>query len=111
MGKYYARAAGHDDGVPEACEMHYTPLGPSDDVPTAPRQRRRGAGRQDRHADRLLGDRRKADGVARTPMRCAGRRWGLFGLLLIEDELADLLNRMLTMHRAVKAADANATDA
>ncbi|RVT87043.1 glycine--tRNA ligase subunit beta [Rhodobacteraceae bacterium CCMM004] len=36
MGKYYARAAGHDDGVPEACEEHYAPLGPSDAVPTAP---------------------------------------------------------------------------
>ncbi|MBY5933042.1 glycine--tRNA ligase subunit beta [Tateyamaria omphalii] len=36
MGKYYAEAAGHDDGVPEACEDHYSPLGPSDDVPTAP---------------------------------------------------------------------------
>jgi len=36
MGRYYAVAAGHDDGVPEACEEHYSPLGPSDDVPTAP---------------------------------------------------------------------------
>jgi glycyl-tRNA synthetase beta chain len=36
MGRYYAVAAGHDDGVPEACEMHYKPLGPTDDVPTAP---------------------------------------------------------------------------
>ncbi|MEL6465474.1 MAG: glycine--tRNA ligase subunit beta [Pseudomonadota bacterium] len=36
MGKYYAKAAGHDDGVPEACEDHYSPLGPSDDVPNAP---------------------------------------------------------------------------
>jgi glycyl-tRNA synthetase beta chain len=36
MGRYYAAAAGHDDGVPEACEEHYSPLGPSDDVPTAP---------------------------------------------------------------------------
>ncbi|APX11106.1 glycine--tRNA ligase subunit beta [Tateyamaria omphalii] len=36
MGRYYAQAAGHDDGVPEACEDHYSPLGPSDDVPTAP---------------------------------------------------------------------------
>ena len=36
MGKYYAQAAGHDDGVPEACEEHYSPLGPSDDVPTHP---------------------------------------------------------------------------
>ncbi|PUB13563.1 glycine--tRNA ligase subunit beta [Yoonia sediminilitoris] len=36
MGRYYAQAAGHDDGVPEACEQHWQPLGPSDDVPTAP---------------------------------------------------------------------------
>ncbi len=36
MGMYYARAAGHDDGVPEACREHYAPLGPSDDVPTHP---------------------------------------------------------------------------
>ena len=36
MGKYYARAAGHDSGVPEACEEHYSPLGPSDGVPTHP---------------------------------------------------------------------------
>jgi glycyl-tRNA synthetase beta chain len=36
MGRYYAEAAGHDDGVPEACEMHYKPLGPSDAVPTNP---------------------------------------------------------------------------
>jgi len=36
MGRYYAQAAGHDDGVPEACEEHYSPLGPSDDVPNAP---------------------------------------------------------------------------
>ncbi len=36
MGRYYAEAAGHDDGVPQACEEHYSPLGPSDDVPTAP---------------------------------------------------------------------------
>ena len=35
-GRYYAQAAGHDDGVPEACQEHYSPLGPSDDVPTAP---------------------------------------------------------------------------
>lgn len=36
MGRYYAAAAGHDDGVPEACEEHYRPLGPSDTVPTRP---------------------------------------------------------------------------
>ena len=36
MGMYYARAAGHDDGVPEACAEHYSPLGPNDTVPSAP---------------------------------------------------------------------------
>jgi len=36
MGMYYARAAGHDDGVPEACAEHYAPLGPNDTVPSAP---------------------------------------------------------------------------
>ncbi|SEL07961.1 glycyl-tRNA synthetase beta chain [Roseovarius azorensis] len=36
MGRYYAAAAGHDDGVPEACEEHYKPLGPGDAVPSAP---------------------------------------------------------------------------
>ncbi len=36
MGRYYAEAAGHDDGVPEACEAHYRPLGPKDAVPTEP---------------------------------------------------------------------------
>ncbi|EEW25468.1 glycine--tRNA ligase subunit beta [Rhodobacter ferrooxidans] len=36
MGRYYATAAGHDDGVPEACEMHWKPLGAADDVPTDP---------------------------------------------------------------------------
>ncbi|PKP84028.1 MAG: glycine--tRNA ligase subunit beta, partial [Alphaproteobacteria bacterium HGW-Alphaproteobacteria-2] len=36
MGRYYAQAAGHGDGVPEACEEHYRPLGPGDAVPSAP---------------------------------------------------------------------------
>jgi glycyl-tRNA synthetase beta chain len=36
MGQYYAQAAGHDDGVPEACAAHYRPMGPADAVPTAP---------------------------------------------------------------------------
>ncbi|MFN3144809.1 MAG: glycine--tRNA ligase subunit beta [Paracoccaceae bacterium] len=36
MGRYYAKNAGHDDGVPEACQEHYSPLGPSDAVPAHP---------------------------------------------------------------------------
>lgn len=36
MGGYYARAAGLPEAVAEACKGHYSPLGPSDDVPTGP---------------------------------------------------------------------------
>lgn len=36
MGCYYARAAGLDPAVAAACQDHYSPLGPSDAVPTAP---------------------------------------------------------------------------
>ncbi|WP_107497623.1 glycine--tRNA ligase subunit beta [Thalassobius sp. I31.1] len=35
MGRYYATAAGLPAEVAEACEAHYSPLGPSDDVPTS----------------------------------------------------------------------------
>jgi glycyl-tRNA synthetase beta chain len=36
MGSYYARKAGLSDAVADAAKDHYAPLGPSDDVPTAP---------------------------------------------------------------------------
>ncbi|WP_299029153.1 glycine--tRNA ligase subunit beta [uncultured Sulfitobacter sp.] len=36
MGRYYALAAGMSEEVAAAAEEHYAPLGPSDDVPTAP---------------------------------------------------------------------------
>ena len=36
MGRYYIEAAGHDAAVAAVAEEHYAPLGPSDDVPTAP---------------------------------------------------------------------------
>ncbi|MEO0937231.1 MAG: glycine--tRNA ligase subunit beta [Pseudomonadota bacterium] len=36
MGRYYLEAAGKDAAVAAAAEEHYAPLGPSDDVPTAP---------------------------------------------------------------------------
>jgi len=36
MGRYYAEAAGLPQEVAEACEQHYAPLGPSDDVPNEP---------------------------------------------------------------------------
>ncbi|MCA0045213.1 glycine--tRNA ligase subunit beta [Celeribacter litoreus] len=34
MGRYYAKKAGLSDAVADACRDHYSPLGPSDDVPT-----------------------------------------------------------------------------
>ncbi|UWR61333.1 glycine--tRNA ligase subunit beta [Phaeobacter inhibens] len=36
MGRYYAEAAGLPQDVANACEAHYSPLGPSDDVPSEP---------------------------------------------------------------------------
>ncbi|OIQ27453.1 MAG: glycine--tRNA ligase subunit beta [Alphaproteobacteria bacterium MedPE-SWcel] len=36
MGRYYAEAAGLPQAVANACEQHYSPLGPSDDVPVEP---------------------------------------------------------------------------
>ena len=36
MGGYYARAAGLPEAVAAACKAHYSPLGPSDEVPTDP---------------------------------------------------------------------------
>ncbi len=36
MGRYYAEAAGHPADIASVAEEHYQPLGPSDDVPTAP---------------------------------------------------------------------------
>ena len=36
MGSYYAAAAGFSEAVATASKEHYAPLGPSDDVPTAP---------------------------------------------------------------------------
>ncbi len=34
MGRYYASAQGEDGAIAQACEMHYKPQGPSDEVPT-----------------------------------------------------------------------------
>ncbi|WP_415403572.1 glycine--tRNA ligase subunit beta [Tateyamaria sp. SN3-11] len=36
MGRYYIEASGRDAAISAAAEEHYSPLGPSDDVPTAP---------------------------------------------------------------------------
>ena len=36
MGRYYGKAAGLGDAIAAAAQEHYSPLGPSDDVPTAP---------------------------------------------------------------------------
>ncbi|MCF6273074.1 MAG: glycine--tRNA ligase subunit beta, partial [Rhodobacteraceae bacterium] len=36
MGRYYAEKAGMPQAVANACEQHWQPLGPSDDVPSEP---------------------------------------------------------------------------
>ncbi|WP_408635542.1 glycine--tRNA ligase subunit beta [Pontibaca salina] len=36
MGRYYIAAAGYDAAVAQAAQEHYSPLGPSDTVPSAP---------------------------------------------------------------------------
>lgn len=36
MGRYYVESAGHPAEVAAVAQEHYSPLGPSDDVPTAP---------------------------------------------------------------------------
>ncbi len=36
MGRYYIKASGRSDAIAAAAQEHYAPLGPSDDVPTAP---------------------------------------------------------------------------
>ena len=36
MGRYYIEAAGEDAALAAVAQEHYSPLGPSDDVPTAP---------------------------------------------------------------------------
>lgn len=36
MGRYYIAAAGHGAAIADAARDHYAPLGPSDDVPSAP---------------------------------------------------------------------------
>ncbi|MCF6443791.1 glycine--tRNA ligase subunit beta [Nereida sp. MMG025] len=36
MGRYYSEQAGLSSAIAAACQEHYSPLGPSDDVPNAP---------------------------------------------------------------------------
>ncbi|WP_299627316.1 glycine--tRNA ligase subunit beta [uncultured Tateyamaria sp.] len=36
MGRYYTEASGRDAAIAAAAQEHYSPLGPSDEVPTAP---------------------------------------------------------------------------
>ncbi|MDA9207584.1 glycine--tRNA ligase subunit beta [Octadecabacter sp.] len=36
MGRYYAKEAGLSEAIAAAAQEHYSPLGPSDDVPTTP---------------------------------------------------------------------------
>ena len=62
MGKYYAEAQGEDEAVAHAIEDHYKPKGPGRSRAGRSGLDRGRARRQDRHAGRVLGDRREADG-------------------------------------------------
>ena len=80
MGRYYAQVAGTKPEIARAVELHYKPKGPSDTVPKVEEGDAtgggRGARRQARHAGRLLGHRREADGLGRSvsaAARGAGR--------------------------------------
>ena len=79
-GPLLRRGRGTKPEIARAIELHYKPKGPTDSVPLVERGRRRrgrrGAGRQARHAGRLLGHRREADRLRRSlsaPPRRAGR--------------------------------------
>ena len=64
--------AGEDPAVAAAAEEHYAPLGPSDAVPTAPVSVAVALADKLDMLDRLLGDRREADGLE-GPVRAAPR--------------------------------------
>ena len=77
MGRYYAEAEHMNPAIARAIELHYKPKGPTDTVPLEKEGDgvavARGAGRQARHARRLLGHRREADGLGRS-LSAAPRR-------------------------------------
>ena len=76
MGRYYAAAQGETTAVAAAIEDHYRPQGTVGSRPDGPGVNRRSAGRQARHADRVLGHRREADwleGSFRLTARRVGR--------------------------------------
>ena len=75
MGRYYAEAQGEDVNVAQAIEEHYKPQGPGRSRPDLAGVDRGRARRQARHAGRLLGDRREADGE-QGPVRAAARGAG-----------------------------------
>ena len=79
MGRYYAEAARHQAGDRPRHRAALQAQGPDRHGAAGGAGRRggdcRGAGRQARHAGRLLGHRREADGLAAIPISCAARRW------------------------------------
>ena len=71
MGRYYALAQDEKPAVADAIRDHYKPQGPNDCRAERAGVDRRRARRQARHAGRLLGDRREADGISKDPYRAA----------------------------------------
>ena len=110
MGKYYALAQGEDEAVAAASEDHYKPLGPGDSRADRSGVHRGRARRQDRHAGRLLGDRREADGKQGPVCAATGGAWGVDSNRCLEKQASP--DRCSSMHsKRVGSESSDADDA
>nr|WP_247744574.1 glycine--tRNA ligase subunit beta [Sulfitobacter sp. R18_1] len=107
MGSYYARKAGMSDAVADAAKDHYAPLGPSDDVPTAPVSIAVALAEK---IDKLTGFWAIDEKPTGSKDPFALRRAALGVIrILVENDLHLSLSETLQTHRATIEADAVAT--
>ncbi|MCZ4367010.1 glycine--tRNA ligase subunit beta [Sulfitobacter dubius] len=107
MGSYYARKAGLSDAVADAAKDHYAPLGPSDDVPTAPVSIAVALAEK---IDKLTGFWAIDEKPTGSKDPFALRRAALGVIrILVENDLYLSLSDTLQTHRATIEADALAT--
>ncbi|MEP3688566.1 MAG: glycine--tRNA ligase subunit beta [Sulfitobacter dubius] len=107
MGSYYARKAGLSDAVADAAKDHYAPLGPSDDVPTAPVSIAVALAEK---IDKLTGFWAIDEKPTGSKDPFALRRAALGVIrILVENDLHLSLSDTLQTHRATIEADALAT--
>ena len=106
MGRYYAEAQGEDEAVAHAIEDHYKPKGPDDLVPADPVSVAVALADKIDILDRLLGDRRKADGIE-GPLCAASRgarRHSALFLKKLRIRLIDCAIQLISKHFASKQA-------